>query len=251
MEIESMRRAGWLLLLFAAACTELMGGPPPPAPMSLSVPPPPEPVPGKIHVYGDELPESRGREIEERLRAADPDVLSAYETYRQSDISLTHYSALEGRLQLRLGINDDGKIVTITPAFSEVDEGLIGEVDRVLRGVSFPPGPQAWVYETFRFDPNALEVVKIATDFAAKPPSVVAVVENRSMFQIPAVSATVTVLGPEKAKALRTYRRRVDESFAPGDRHELRIPIDGEWATARNSFLVVVRPTKRLAPTGH
>jgi hypothetical protein len=78
---------------------------------------------------------------------------------------------------------------------------------------------------------------------------VLALVENRSMFHIPAVSATVTVLGPEKAKALRVYRRRVDESFAPGDRHELHIPIGGEWATASNSFLVAVRPAKRLAPT--
>jgi hypothetical protein len=217
--------------------------------MSLKVPAPPEAVTGKIRVYGDELPESRVREIEEGMRAAEPDVLVAYEAYRQSDVSLTHYSALEGRLQLRLGINPDGKIVAITPVYSEVDDGLIDEVRGVLRGVSFPPGPQAWVYDTFRFDPNALEVVKISTDFAAHPPSVVAVVENRSMFHIQAVSATVTVLGPDKAKALRTYRRRVDERFAPGGRHELHIPIDGEWATASNSFLVVVRPTKRLAPT--
>ena len=218
--------------------------------MSLTVPPPPDAVPGKIRIYGDALPESRVREIEEGLRAAEPDVLTAYETYRQSDVSLTHYSVLEGRLQIRLGVNLDGKIVAITPVYSEVDEGLVDEVRLVLRSISLPPGPQAWVYDTFRFDPNALEVVKISTDFAAHPPSVVAVVENRSMFHIRAVSATVTVLGPEKAKALRIYRRRVDEGFAPGDRHELHIPIDGEWATARNSFLVVVRPAKRLAPTG-
>ena len=246
--MQSLRRAGWVVLVFFAACTQFADTPPP-TPMSLAVPPPPDPVPGKIRIYGDNLPDSRARELEEGLRAAEPDVLAAYETYRQSDITLTHYSALEGRLQIRLGVNRDGKIATITPVYSEVDDGVVGAVRGVLGGVSFSPGPQAWAYETFRFDPNALEVVKISTDFAAKPPSVLAVVENRSMFHIPAVSATVTVLGPEKAKALRIYRRRVDESFAPGDRHELHIPIGGEWATARNSFLVVVRPAKRLAPT--
>jgi hypothetical protein len=246
--MHSPRRAWWVGLVFLAACAPFTGAPPP-KPMSLTVPPPPEAVPGKIRIYGNKLPESRVREIEEGLRAAEPDVLNAYETYRQSDVSLTHYSALEGRLQVRIGINRDGKVVTFTPVYSEVDEGLVDEVGRVLRDVSFPLGPQAWVYETFRFDPNALEVVKTSTDFAAHPPSVLAVVENRSMFHIPAVSATVTVLGPEKAKALRVYRRRVDESFAPGDRHELHIPIDGEWATARNSFLVVVRAAKSRAPT--
>jgi hypothetical protein len=245
--MQSLRRAWWVGFFFFAACAELFDQPP--TPISLAVPPPPDAVPGKIHIYGNKLPESRVHEIEEGLRATDPDVLTAYETYRQSDISLTHYSALEGRLQLRLGINGDGKIVTVTPVYSEVDGGLVGEVDRVLRGVSFSPGPQAWVYETFRFEPNALEVVKTSTDFTAHPPSVLAVVENRSMFHIPAVSATVTVLGPEKAKALRVYRRRVDESFAPGDRHELHIPIASEWATARNSFLVVVRAVKNRTPT--
>jgi hypothetical protein len=245
--MASLLRPWWASLFFVAACTALSEGPPR-TPMSLTVPPPPDPVPGKIRIYGDNLPESRVRELEEGLRAADSDVLAAYESYRQSDISLTHYSALEGRLQVRLGVNQDGKVATITPVYSEVDDGLVGEVHRVLFGISFPPGPQAWVYETFRFDPNALEVVKISTDFTGKPPSVVASVENRSMFYIPAVSATVTVLGPDKAKALRTYRRRVEESFAPTERRELHIPIDGEWATPRNTFVVVVRPAKRLRP---
>jgi hypothetical protein len=212
------------------------------------VPAPPDPVPGRIRIYGNKLPEDRVQEIEEGLRAAEPDVLVAYQTYRQSDMSLTHYSALEGRLQVRIGINRDGKVVTVTPVYSEVDEGLVGEVSRVLHDVSFGPGPQAWAYETFRFDPNALEVVKTSTDFAARPPSVIAVVENRSMFHIPVVSATVTVLGPEKAKPLRVYRRRIEEGFAPGDRRELHIPIDGEWATERNSFLVAVRAVKTRVP---
>jgi hypothetical protein len=216
--------------------------------MSLTVPAPPDAVPGTIRIYGNKLSATRVQEIEEGLRAAEPDVLVAYQTYRQSDVSLTHYSALEGRLQVRIGINLDGKVVTVTPVYSEVDEGLIGEVGRVLRGVSFPAGQQAWVYQTFRFDPDALEVVKTSTDFAASPPSVIALVENRSLFHIPAVSATVTVLGPERAKPLRVYRRRIEEGFAPGDRRELHIPIDGEWATASNSFLVVVRALKRSAP---
>ena len=246
--MRSLRRAWCVGFVFFAACTQIFGGGPPPTPMSLTVPAPPDAVPGKIRIYGSKLTESRVQEIEGSLRAAEPDVLIAYETYRQSEVSLTHYSALEGRLQVRIGINRDGKVVAFTPVYSEVDEGLIGEVDRVLRDVSFPPGPQAWVYDTFRFDPDALEVVKTSTDFEARPPSVVAFVENRSMFHIPAVSATVTVLGPEKAKALRVYRRRIEESFAPGDRHELHIPSDGEWAPARNSFLVVVRALKRRAP---
>ena len=59
-----------------------------------------------------------------------------------------------------------------------------------------------------------------------------------------AVAATVTVLGPEKSKPLRVYRRRLKEAFSPGDRHELRIPIGAEWATERNSFVVAVRPAQ-------
>jgi hypothetical protein len=245
--MQSLRPA-WRIGLFLFVGCAQFASTPPPTPMSLTVPAPPDAVPGKIHMYGNKLPEGRVREIEEGLRAAEPDVLVAYQSYRQSDASLTHYSALEGRLQVRIGINRDGKVVTVAPVYSEVDEGLIDEVRHVLREVSFPAGPQAWVYETFRFDPDALEVVKTSTDFGARPPSVIAVVENRSMFHIPTVSATVTVFGPEKAKALRIYRRRIAEGFAPGDRHELRIPIDGEWATAQNSFLVVVRAVKSRAP---
>ncbi len=244
--MQSLRPPWWVGLFLFVGCAQFASTPPP-APMSLTVPAPPDAVPGKIHIYGNKLPGGRAREVEEGLRAAEPDVLVAYQTYRQSDASLTHYSALEGRLQVRIGINHDGKVVAVTPVYSEVDEGLIDEVGRVLRDVSFPAGPQAWAYETFRFEPDALEVVKTSTDFAARPPSVIALVENRSMFHIPAVSATVTVLGPEKAKALRVYRRRIAEGFAPGDRHELHIPIDGEWATARNSFLVVVRALKSRA----
>jgi hypothetical protein len=245
--MQPVRPAWPVGLLLFVGCAQF-DSTPPPTPVSLTVPSPPDAVPGKIHIYGNKLPEARVREIEEGLRAAEPDLLVAYQTYRQSDVSLTHYSALEGRLQVRIGINRDGKVVTVTPVYSEVDEGLIDEVRRVLRDVSFPAGPQAWVYETFRFDPDALEVVKTSTDFAAHPPSVIAVVENRSMFHVPAVSATVTVLGPEKAKALRVYRRRIEEGFAPGDRRELHIPIDGEWATGRNTFLVAVRALKTRAP---
>jgi hypothetical protein len=41
---------------------------------------------------------------------------------------------------------------------------------------------------------------------------------------------------------LRVFRRRLNDAFSPGERHELRIPIAAEWATARNSFVVAVRP---------
>jgi len=241
---QSLRRVGWVGTLWLVGCaTANLFGPPPPTPLSLKIPAPPEPVPGTIRVYGHDLPEARAREIREGLRGVEPDVLAAYQTYVASDVSHKGYAPLEGRLQLRVGINAEGKVASIATAYSEVGNGLVGEVYRVLDGVSFAAGPEAWAYDTFRFQPNALEVLKIDTDFAAEPPVVLALVENRSMFHMPAVSATVTVFGPEKAKPLRVYRRRLHDGFDPGDRHELRIPIDGQWATIRNSFFVVVDPS--------
>jgi hypothetical protein len=233
--------SSWLLaLLCLVACAPKA---PPPTPMSLKAPAPPSPVPGTVRIYGSQLPESREQEVRAEIRRVEPEVLSAYEAILANDITLANAASMEGRLQLRIGINRDGKVVSVAPIYSEVDDGLVAEARRVVRSIRLDPGPEAWVFDTFRFQRDSLEVLKIATDFAGKPPAIVALVENRSTFHLPAVAATVTVLGPDKAKPLRVYRRRLKDDFPPGDRHELRIPIDGEWATARNSFMVVVRPT--------
>ena len=234
------RALWWLAFASIVACGAKT---PPPSPMSLKVPAPPSPVPGTVRVYGNELAPERAEEIRSEIRRIEPDVLSAYEALLTNDISLTTAASMEGRLQLRIGVNRDGKVASISPVYSEVADELVAEVRHVVRSVHVEPGAEAWVFDTFRFQRDSLEVLKVATDFAAKPPALLALVENRSTFHLPAVSATVTVLGPDKAKALRVYRRRLKDDFPPGDRHELRIPIDGEWATARNSFLVVVRPT--------
>jgi hypothetical protein len=240
LKVRGRRRVWWAVLLFSlAACTSK----PPPTPMSLRAPAPPGPLPGSIRIYGQDLAESREKEIDAELRRIEPEVLAAYESYLANDASIANSASMEGRLQIKLGINADGKVASMSSVYSEVGDDLIAEVRGVLRRVHVSPGPEAWVFDTFRFQRDSLEVLRIGTDFGAKPPVVLALVENRSTFHVPAVSATVTVLGPEKAKPLRIYRRKLKDDFSPGDRHELRIPIDGEWATARNSFLVVVRPT--------
>lgn len=209
---------------------------PPPTPVGLKVPAVPEALPGSIRVYGDHLPPARVEDVRERLRDAEPSLLSEYQSY------LHEFPGVEGRVQLRLGINPDGKIVEITRVYSEVSESLGGRLRPILERIDFGAGPAAYVYYTLEFRPDPLEVSSVATDFAATPPSLVAVVENHSAFHLPQVSVTVTVLGPEKAKPLRVYRRKVKIPFAPGERHEIRVPVGGEWATARNSFLVAVAP---------
>jgi len=236
---RARRATWWIGVVFLAACA---AKPPPPAPLSLKSPAPPEPKPGTIRIYGDALPEARESEIRDRLRAAEPKVLAAYESFTASDVSLTRSGLNEGRLQLRLGINKDGEVATVVSVYSEVREGLVTEVARVLGDLKFPAGPEAWAFATFRFQDDPLEVLKVYTSFTEHPPVLLAVVENRSTFHLPAVSATVTVLGPEKSKPLRVFRRRLNDAFSPGDRHELRIPIGAEWATDRNSFVVAVRP---------
>jgi hypothetical protein len=235
-----MRATWWVgAVVLAAACA---AKPPPPAAMSLKPPAPPDPRPGTIRVFGDSLPEAREREIRDRLRSADPKVLAAFETFRTSDVSLIHSGLNEGKVQLRLGINKEGKVPTIITVYSEVREGLVTEVAHVLGDMDFGAGEEAWAFATYGFQENPLEVLKVHSEFGETPPVLVAVVENRSTFHLPAVAATVTVLGPEKSKPLRVYRRRLKEAFSPGDRHELRIPIGAEWATDRNSFVVAVRP---------
>jgi hypothetical protein len=234
------RRAWWLGVLLLMACTQ---SPPPPKPIALRVPPPPEPRPGSLFIYPGSLPEARATEIRDTFRAAEAKVLVGYQQELIDDISLRNSALAEGRLQVRIGINGEGKVASVTRVYTELNDQLGAKVSAALRKVTVSPGPEAWVYQTFRFETQEpFEVLRISTDFASDHPVVVALIENRSTFHIPAVRATVTVLGPEKTKALRVYRRRVADSFAPGDRHELRIPIGGEWATNRNSFVVDVRP---------
>lgn len=218
-----------LLALAACATTN-------PKPMSLRIPPPPDAVPGSIRVYGDHLPAERAEHVRETLRAAEPKILAEYQRYVQT------YPGVEGRVQLRIGVNGEGKATEITRVYTEVNEGLGVQVRPIFEKLDFGAGPEAYAYYTLEFRPDPLEVLSVATDFAATPPVLVAMIENRSAFHLPAVAATVTVLGPEKSKPLRVYRRRVKTAFSPGERQSIRIPVGGEWATARNSFLIVMNP---------
>jgi hypothetical protein len=236
---RSMKRAATLLgcmcLVFVAACPAKS---PPSAPMSLGIPPPPEAHPGSIRVYGDHLPPERVEHIREQLQSAEPELFGEYQAH------LAEYQGEEGRVQIRFGISRDGKVTDLARVYSETGKALDLRLRPVLEGISFGAGPEAWVYYTLEFRPDPLEVLHISTDFTPTSPALVAIVENRSMFHFRTVSATVTVLGPEKSKPLRVYRRRISAEFPPGERRELRVPVGGEWATARNSFLVTVRPVR-------
>jgi hypothetical protein len=235
-------RAWWIAVVTLAACMS-SNSPPPPTPIALQVPPPPEPKPGSILIYPSSLPEARATEIRQKFRAAEAKILSVYHRELAEDVSMRNSALAEGQLQVRIGINRDGKVANVTRVYSELNDQMGARVSGALRTVTVSAGPEAWVYQTFRFETGEpFEVLKISTDFTGEQPVVVALVENRSTFHVPAVRATVTVLGPDKSKALRVYRRRVRDSFAPGDRHALRIPIGGEWATDRNTFVVAVSP---------
>jgi hypothetical protein len=225
--------ASCLLLLCLAACRSET---PEVAPMSLRVPPPPDPHPGAIRVYGDHLTPARAREVTDGLRAIEPRLLADYEDY------LHDAPGVEGRVQLRIAINKDGEVAQVTRVYSEVASGLTMQIRQALEGLEFPAGPEAYAYYTLAFRSDPFEVQKVSPDFSADPPALIAQVENRTAFDIPMVAATVSVLGPEQTKPLRVYRRRIAESFAAGERREIRIPVGGEWATERNSFLVTVRP---------
>lgn len=231
-----MKRTARLFVaaLLLAACT---ASEPEPTPISLKVPAPPEAEPGSIRVYGDHLPSERAEHLREKLRAAEPKILAQYQSF------LDEFPGVEGRMQLRIGVNDKGKTASIERVYSDVIADALGtKIAPVLRDVDYGAGPEAWIYYTLAFRPDPLEVLGIDTDFAQPHPVIVAMVENRSAFRLPSVSATVTVMGPEKDKPLRIYRRTIHSAFAPGERRPLRIPIGGEWASARNSFLVTVAP---------
>lgn len=238
-----MKRSG---VVVAVAALVLLAGcaarQPAPTPIGLKVPSPPEAVPGSIRVYGDHLPAERAETIRQRLRDAEPSLLAEYQSY------LDEFPGVEGRVQLRLGVDRRGKVTDVVRVYSDVNESLGGRLRPILERIEFGAGPEAYVYYTLEFRPDLLEVLSVDTDFAATPPALLATVENRSAFHLPAVSVTVTVLGPEKAKPLRVYRRKVKSAFSPGERREIRVPVGGEWATARNSFLVVVRPAAAAAP---
>jgi hypothetical protein len=241
--MSGVARRAWRLAVMTLVGCMSVNSPPPPTPVSLSIPPPPDPRPGAIVIYPSSLPEARAAEIGETFRAAETKVLSVYQQELADDVTMRNSALAEGTLQVRIGINREGKVASVTRVYSELNEQMGGRVSTALRKVTVSPGPEAWVYQTFRFESGEpFEVLRISTDFGGEQPAILALVENRSTFHIPAVRATVTVLGPDKSKALRVYRRRVRDSFAPGERQELRIPIGGEWATTRNSFVVAVRP---------
>jgi hypothetical protein len=235
--------ATWLLWTCALLSVACAAKTPPPEPPSLTIPPPPEARPGSIRVYGDHLPPERADEIRDGLRAAEPALFAAYQAHLAGSPA---NQGEEGRLQLRLGINREGKISEVDKVYSETSEGLDEQLRPVLDRIRFGSGPEAWVYYTLDFRPDPLEVLHITTDFAQPVPVIVAVVENRSTFHFRAVSATVTVLGPQASKPLRVYRRRLSGDFPPGERRDLRVPLGSEWATARNSFVVTVRPVRSV-----
>lgn len=226
-----------LLCLAACAASEEK-----PLPMSLKAPPPPEPVAGSIRVYGDHLASARADAIRQRLRAAEQEILAeCHET-------LEHDSVTEGSLQLRIGVNGEGKVTELKRITSTVSDDVADVVSRILGGLDFGPGPEAYVYDTLGFRTDLFEVLRVDTDFANKPPALLAEVENRSTFRLPAISVVVKVLGPEKGMPLRVYRRRFDTAFAPGERKQIRVPVGSEWATAQNTFLVSVLPALHDEP---
>lgn len=212
---------------------------PEPSPMTLHAPAPPAPEPGSLDVYGDHLPADRATAVKQRLQAVGPDLLAEYRRYVAEDSS----GLAEGMLQLGIGVNRDGKVVEVKRIVSQVSDALALRVKRRIEETSFGPGPEAYIYYTLTFQPRPFEVLRITPDFDAEPPVVVAEVENRSGFTLPAVSVTVSVLGPETARPLRISRRRLDVAFQPGERRSLRIPVGKEWASTRNSFLVELGPT--------
>jgi hypothetical protein len=233
MNVLRTHRLPLLGVLCLAACA---ASAPKPEPLSLKAPPPPDPVAGSIRVYGDHLAAARADALRKRLRAAEREILEQYQT------ALQHDSLTEGSLQLRLGVNGEGKVTELKRIYSDVSDDVAEVVSPILRRIDFGPGAEAYVYYTLGFRRDPFEVLRVATDFEQEPPALVADVENRSTFQLAAVSVTVRVLGPEKAKPLRIYRRRFETAFAPGERKQLRVPVGAEWATARNTFLVSVRP---------
>ncbi len=213
-------------------------------PPKVRAPAPPAPKPGGLDVYGEGLSDDRAAAVKQRLQSIGPDMLAEYRRTVAEDSS----GLADGMLQLGIGIDRDGKVVEVKRVFSEVSDALALRLVHILEQTSFGPGPQAYAYYTLTFRRHPFEVLKISPDFEGDPPGIVAEVENRSGFELPAVSVTVSVLGPERAEPLRIYRRRLDVSFPPGERRSIRIPVGSEWASSRNTFLVELGPTGKDDP---
>jgi hypothetical protein len=202
-------------------------------------PAPPAPEAGGIQVYPDGLAAERVAEVKQRLRSIGPTILAEYRSYAAANPS----GLADGMLQVGIAIDRDGRVKEVKRIHSQVGDELARRVERVVQGTTFGSGTEAYAYYTISFSPRPFEVLRIAPDFTAKPPVVVAEVENRSGFDFPAVSVTVSVLGPESAKPLRVFRRRLESAFRAGERREIRVPVGSEWASGRNSYLVEIDPT--------
>lgn len=204
--------------------------------MSLRALAPPEPVAGEIRIFGTKLSAEREQALREKLRGSDPEILRTYQEYLAED----PYAS--GTLQVRVGINREGRVAEVKGLASDLSDPLARRIRGVITKIEFGRGDEAYAYYTLSFEPRPFEVLSSAPDFESDPPVIAAEVQNRSEFRVPAVSVTVSILGPEAAKPLKVYRRRLGVSFAPGETRTLRIPVGSEWATARNSFVVDVLP---------
>lgn len=229
-----MRR--FTLLLVAALAAGCVGRKDAPRPMKLAAPAPPQLAAGEIRVFGHELPTARAEAVRKRLRDAEIDMLAQYEQLR-------HAALLEGgTVQLRIAVNRDGKVPSVVPIYSDLSPAIEERIVDVVEKLDFGPGPEAYAYDTLSFRADPFSVLKLRPDFDADPPVLLAEVQNQSTFRLRAVSVTVSVLGPDRARPLRVYRRRMEVDFPPGQRRTLRVPVGSEWATGANTFLVDVAP---------
>src|SRR5258705_12931204 len=147
------------VVAIAFACLAACKGKPEVTPMSLNVPPPPDPHPGAIRVYGDRLSRVRVNHVTSRIRAAEPDLLRDYEDF------LHDAPGVEGRIQVRIAVNHDGKVVQVVRVYSEVSSGLTMLVRQRLEKLEFEPGPEAYAYYTMAFKPDPFEVQQQHAEF--------------------------------------------------------------------------------------
>ena len=223
-----------VVVLFLAGCPFSS---PEPDPMQLRPPAPPRAEAGEIRVFGASLPVERAREIRTRLRKAERRLIAAYENILAVD------SFASGTLQLRIGVNREGEVASISRIVSDVNSREIDErIPALIRDVDFGPGPEAYVFYTVSFQPDPFEVVRVRPEFDSDPPALAADVLNRSAFHLSSVAVTVSVQRPDRAAPLRISRRRIRADFEPLGRRIIRVPVGTEWASERYSFLVDVRP---------
>lgn len=224
----------------SVASLVLLGGcfssAPPPQPMSLRAPAPPEPVAGEIRIYGKDLSAEREKAVLERIRRTDPEILRTYLGFLDED----PYAS--GTLQVRIGVNREGRVAEIKGISSDVSDPLAARIRETISPLEFGRGAEAYAFYTLAFRPQPFEILSLTPEFGGETPMLAAEVQNRSIFRLPAILVTVSVLGPEKARPLRVSRRQMNVAFAPGEQRTLRIPVGDEWAIGRNSFLVDVLP---------